>query len=58
MNAYSKANSTIEPLTVFGGHTSVVGVRSASQNAVVYEIDAARQRMLIGMHRMRTCLLA
>ncbi len=31
LNAYSKANSTIEPLTVFKDHTAVVGVRFASQ---------------------------
>ncbi len=31
MNAYSKANSSIEPLNVFEEHSAVVGVRSASQ---------------------------
>lgn len=30
MNAYSKGNSSIEPLDVFDDHTAVVGVGSAS----------------------------
>lgn len=31
VNAYSKANSSIEPLNVFDEHTAVVGVCSASR---------------------------
>ena len=30
VNAYSKGNSSIEPLDVFDDHTAVVGVGSAS----------------------------
>ena len=30
VNAYSKGNSSIEPLNVFDDHTAVVGVGSAS----------------------------
>lgn len=31
VNAYSKANSSVEPLNVFDDHTAVVGVGSALQ---------------------------
>ena len=36
INSYSKANNTIEPTTVFKGHTSVVGVSRRSFSYVLF----------------------
>ena len=51
VNAYAKSNPSLEPTTVFRGHTSVVGVSVTALNRTALKLTVLR--MLTGIRRKK-----
>lgn len=49
VKSYSKAKTTIEPMTVFRGHTAVVGVRWLQFHCAIELTFTSLNRMSTGM---------